>query len=102
LLLNNIALSERSSFGTGGDITIGYKHRKKKIDLICPLCNLAEETQDRLFMHCPATQTLWFISSLGIHVPAHHRIDTPCWEAPAADTLKINIDAGYMSNGTTC
>jgi hypothetical protein len=39
-----------------------------KIDLICPLCKLAEETQHHLFMDCPATQTLWFTSPLDIHV----------------------------------
>lgn len=48
-----------------------------KIDLICPLCHVAEETQDHLFMHCQATQALWFTSSLGIHLPQN--IDINSW-----------------------
>ncbi|GAU39667.1 hypothetical protein TSUD_60340 [Trifolium subterraneum] len=40
------------------------------LDPICPLCYDGEETQEHLFMHCQVIRRFWFLSPLGLHVPA--------------------------------
>ncbi|PNY00529.1 hypothetical protein L195_g023863 [Trifolium pratense] len=52
-------------------------------------------------MHYPAAQALLFTSSLGIHVLLSIPREASKWKAPAVDTLKINIDAGFTRDGNT-
>lgn len=40
-----------------------------KVELLCPLCNVAVERTEYLFMHCQLTQLVWFSSQLSIQVP---------------------------------
>lgn len=39
--------------------------------ILCPRCNIKEETTSHLFMRCAHSERVWFGSQLTIHMPNH-------------------------------
>lgn len=44
------------------------------LELECPLCHVALETAEHLFLECPYAKVMWFGTPLGIHISEHQNL----------------------------
>lgn len=70
----------------GGAPTLDFLHRTGRTNnSICLFCNVAQETNNHLFMQCTETLKLWnyFINNFGIGWVFSESVKATLWEWPA-------------------